>query len=102
MNIEINDFILAVKKYEDILLSMPVPDTDVDYENMPQIYKIFLTVSVLIRDYDEDFMKLINNKWESMDFDEKLNLVVMVNEGTPEVGSKLTLDISDGLSEVLD
>lgn len=102
MNIELNDFILAIKKYEDIMLSMPVPEANITHENIPELYKIFLTVSTLIRDYDDDFVKLINDKWESLDFNEKLSLVEMVNEGTGSNGAKLNLDISENISDILD
>lgn len=79
MNLQDNDFILAIRNYEDIVLSLPVPTKDLTLDNIPELYKIFLTISMLIRDYDEDLIELLYKKWQSYDKDEKIKLLHSLN-----------------------
>lgn len=85
MNVGFNDFILAVKNYDSIMVSMPVPDTEVTKDSLPTLYKLFLTISTLLKDDDPDLFSFINEKWESVGEDEQLRLVKLVNEGNKGV-----------------
>jgi hypothetical protein len=95
MNTEESDFILAVKNYENIVLSMPIPDVMISPTGVPEVYKIFLTISTLIRDYDVDFIKLIDEKWKTLDINEKMELLDMVNEGNCNLETNINLDAAD-------
>jgi len=79
MNLNDNDFILAIKNYEDIVLSIPMLADDATIDELPELYRIFITISSLLRDYDEDLIKLIHNKWNKMDKAYKTKLVALLN-----------------------
>lgn len=79
MNLQDNDFILAIRNYEDIVLSIPMPTNELTIDDIPELYKIFLTISMLIRDYDEDLVTLLHKKWEAYDRDEKIKLLHSLN-----------------------
>ena len=79
MNVQNNDFILAIRNYEDIVLSIPIPTHELTVSNIPELYKLFLTISMLIRDYDGDLIDLLHSKWDNYDTDEKIKLLYSLN-----------------------
>lgn len=79
MNIKQNDFVLAIRNFEEIRLSAPTPNNPLDDNNIPELYKLFLTISLLIKDYDPDLFEFINKKWHEVSYEEKRHLLEMIN-----------------------
>lgn len=80
MNLQENDFILAIKNYEDIVLSMPVLSKEVALNDLPELYRLFITISVLLRDYDAELIDLLHKRWEDINEKYKLKMLEVLNE----------------------
>ena len=96
MNTHDNDCIIAIKNYEDIVLSLPLLNENVDLKELPELHKIFLTICILLRDYDQELISLINKKWGIITDEEKIKLLNLGIEQSVDNG------VMKGVKEMLE
>ena len=78
----------AIKDFKEIKLSAPSPNQLLNENNIPELYKLLLTISILIKDYDEDLFKLVCDKWEKIPKEEKDKFLELIN-------ANLSVSVSD-------